>query len=162
MGLANFVPTIIINITSVGAALNMQQLPSLGIKKLDSYQRINITILVGVGIIFAVEGSRLGVVLQVAHGLPVGRILAVAVNPHLVQIIPGQLSGSNSVLDIGWNFFGHGVGVVVVVVDEVVDLVELEEDAGLALVVAVAVLAAGTQLGNIKLAHLNFIKKNIF
>ncbi len=147
MCLANFVPTVIINITGVGTALNMEQPAGLGVQKLYSHQGVNITILVGVGVIFAVESSGLGIVLEIAHGLSIRRILAVTVDPHLVQIIAGQLLLRNPGLNIGGHLGGHGVGVVVVVVDKVVDLVELEEDAGLALVIPVVALAAGTQLG---------------
>ena len=158
MGLANFVPTIIINITGVGTALNMEQPAGLGVQELYSHQGINVTILVSVRIIFAVESCGLGEVFQITHSLSIRRILAVTVNPDLVQIIASQLLLRNPGLDIGGDLAGHGVRVVVIVMDKVVDLVELEEDAGLALVIPVVALAAGTKLSKIEVANLEYGK----
>ena len=92
------------------------------------------------------ETPGLRKVADVPKFLDVGRVLSVAVDPDLVLVLL-LLNMGNQIL---WHFLREGDGAVVVLVPHAVQPVELEEDAGLPLIVSEGLLGAVAEQVDVK------------
>ena len=145
---ADLVTLVVVNVLGVGPALNVQQLAHGGLLDLYGDQGGEVALLVLVREVAGVEAGVRRVILNGTHGLYVGRLFAVAVDPDLI-LITGLIDPGNS---LSRYLVGQGGGVVVVR-GQTVDLVQLDEDTWFALVVAVIAFSAGAQRRLVKLAE---------
>lgn len=144
------VHTVVVDVLGPGAALDVEELTELGLRELNGDDGAAVVALVLVGEVLGREAAGGGVVLDGAELLEIGGVLSLAVHPNLVLVLL-----LDDVLPEG---LGHVVRNVVGVVEGLVlnaiQLVQLDEDARLALVVAVVALGARSQVRQLELARL--------
>lgn len=151
---------VVVNILGPRLALNVDDDAAHRPLKVDRDEGAEVALRVLVRVEEAGEALR-RVILDRADVLYVGRVLALARHPDRVEAVPRvRLLVLNKVLESHRHAVGQGSRVVVVLGDPAVDLVQLQEDAGRALVVVVVVLLHARRPAlNVHVAHLTLWRR---